>query len=218
VTAVTPELPASPFFLAAIALGGLGAILANFHVAELWTGATPDSPAWDALRDSAVKAGVKIVPMQRGAPFAFGGTMLQTLAPGPDYEPSDAPKNNDSLALRVSYGERSALLTGDIERQVEAELLSENLLARSDVLKVAHHGSKTSSTPGLLDAVHPAFAVISVGFENTYGHPHRDILARLAERGISTLRTDSLGLVTIRTDGHRLQCVWGSQSWLQPPF
>jgi competence protein ComEC len=101
-------------------------------------------------------------------------------------------------------GERSALLTGDIERPVETDLLSENLVEHADILKVAHHGSKTSSTAAMLDAVHPAFAMISAGFENSYGHPHPDILARFAERGVSVLRTDALGLISISTDGHRI--------------
>jgi len=185
-------------------IGGMGAILENFHVAELWTGATPESPAWNALKDTAIRAGVKIMPMRRGVPFAYGGITIQALTPGPDYTPALAPKNNDSLTLRLRFGERSVLLTGDIERQVEAELLRENLIERTDVLKVAHHGSKTSSTAALLDSVHPAFAMISAGFENSYGHPHPDILGRLAERGICVLRTDALGLVSIRTDGRRL--------------
>jgi competence protein ComEC len=186
-------------------IGGLGAIVANFRPRELWTGATPASPTWDALRDEALRAGIKIVPMRRGEPFKYGGATLQALAPGPDYEPAAAPKNNDSLALRVSYGDRSALLTGDIERPVEAQLLAENLALHADILKVAHHGSKTSSMPALLDSVHPAFAMISAGFENSYGHPHPDILARLHERGIEALRTDTLGLVSVRTDGHRVR-------------
>jgi competence protein ComEC len=130
---------------------------------------------------------------------------LQALAPSLDYEPGVAPKNNDSLALRIAYHQRSALLTGDIERPVEAQLLAENLVASADILKVAHHGSKTSSTPAMLDSIHPAFAMISVGFENSYGHPHPDILARFAERGVSVLRTDVLGLISINTDGHRIR-------------
>jgi competence protein ComEC len=191
-------------------IGGLAAILMNFRPRELWTGATPASPSWDALRDEALRAGIKIVPMRRGEPFQYGGVTLQALAPGPDYEPGTAPKNNDSLALRLSYGERSALLAGDIERPVEAQLLAENPaggsdILRADILKVAHHGSKTSSMPALLDAVHPAFAMISAGFENSYGHPHPDILVRLHERGIEVLRTDTLGLLSVRTDGHRVQ-------------
>jgi competence protein ComEC len=186
-------------------IGGLAAILTNFRPRELWTGATPASPAWDALREEALRAGIKIVPMRRGEPFQYGGVSLQALAPGPDYELGTAPRNNDSLALRLIYGERSALLTGDIERPIEAQLLAENLAGHADILKVAHHGSKTSSMAALLDAVHPAFALISAGFENSYGHPHPDILARLHERGIEVLRTDTLGLISVRTDGHRVR-------------
>ncbi len=192
-------------------IGGLGAILANFQPKELWTGATPDSPAWDALRDAAIRAGVNIRPMRRGAPFDYGGATIQALAPAPDYETAAAPRNDDSLALRVTYGERSALLTGDIERKVEAQMLAENVVAHADILKVAHHGSKTSTTIALLDAVHPAFALISAGFENSYGHPHPDILKRLTERGAAALRTDRLGLISIRTDGHRVRV--DAQHW-----
>ncbi len=186
-------------------IGGLGAIIDNFHVKELWTGATPDSPAWVALRDKALRAGVKIMPLRRGEPFAFGGAMLHVLAPEADYAPGAAPKNNDSFALRIVYGQRSALLTGDIERPVESELVADGLLEHADILKVAHHGSKTSSTPAFLDLAHPAFALISAGFENSYGHPSPVILQRLQERGACVLRTDALGLVSIRTDGHHVR-------------
>jgi competence protein ComEC len=144
-------------------IGGLGAVFENFHVKELWTGATPDSPAWDALRDKALRAGAKIEPMRRGAPFPFGGVTVQTLAPGVDYTPSSSPNNNDSLALRLTYGRRSVLLTGDIERRVEAELLSENLVERADVLKVPHHGSKTSSRKAFVSAVQATDYVVSSG-------------------------------------------------------
>jgi competence protein ComEC len=75
----------------------------------------------------------------------------------------------------------------------------------ADVLKVAHHGSRTSSTEEFLDALHPWFAVISVGFENSYGHPHPAIVDRLAGRHATILRTDRDGLITIRTDGRRLR-------------
>lgn len=196
-------------------IGGLGAILRNFQVKELWTGATPASPAWDRLRDEATLAGVKIIPMHRGDPFDFGGIRVQALAPGAGYSPGPEPRNNDSLALRLTYGRRSALLTGDIERQVEAELLSENLVERADVLKLAHHGSRTSSTPAMLDAVHPAFAIVSAGFENSYGHPHPDVLARLRARGIGVLRTDALGLVSIRTDGRSIDV--NTSHWAPEP-
>ncbi|MEO7650848.1 MAG: ComEC/Rec2 family competence protein [Bryobacteraceae bacterium] len=190
-------------------LGGLAAILNNFEVGELWTGATPAGPVWDPLAAVARARGVKIVPMRRGDPFVFGGAHLHVIAPSVEYEPGPTPRNNDSLAISVKFGQRTFLLTGDMERQVEAELIARGLVTHADVLKVAHHGSKTSSTAALIEAASPAFAIISAGFENSYGHPHRDILDRLADHRVCVLRTDQLGLVTIRTNGLRLELETG---------
>jgi competence protein ComEC len=186
-------------------IGGLPAVLENFHVKELWTGATPDSPAWDALRRKAGELDVKITPLAQGRQFDYGGTRFEVLAPAADYVAASMPRNNDSLVLRLTYGQRSALLSGDVERQVESELVATNLIRHTDVLKVAHHGSKTSTTEPFLEAVHPAFAVISAGFENLYGHPNADVLERLRAAKIEVFRTDQVGAVTIRTDGRRVQ-------------
>jgi len=186
-------------------IGGLPALVGDFHPKELWTGATPDSPGWRALRARAAENAVRIVPMAAPGHFAFGGAEIEVLAPLPDYVPADTPKNNDSLVLRVRYGSRTFLLCGDVERQIERRMLDENEIQAADVLKVGHHGSKTSSTEEFLSVVHPAYAVISVGFQNSYGHPHSDILARLAGHRAEALRTDEHGLITILTDGRRLQ-------------
>ncbi|MDQ6708169.1 MAG: MBL fold metallo-hydrolase, partial [Acidobacteriota bacterium] len=126
-------------------------------------------------------------------------------APSLDYVPATTPKNNDSLVLRLVYGRNSFLMTGDMEKQIESELLAGSLVQHADVLKVGHHGSRTSSLPEFLDAVHPAFAVISDGFENSYGHPAKQTLEHLTERRILTLRTDKNGLVGIRSNGRFLQ-------------
>jgi competence protein ComEC len=186
-------------------IGGMPSLLANFHAKELWTGANSENPAWCALRDRARKDGVRIVALHRGQRFNYGGAELEVLAPSLDYVPKEAPHNNDSLAFRVTFGRHSFLLSGDIERQVEAELIAEGLVQKTDVLKVPHHGSKTSSTAAFLDLLHPAFAVMSAGFENSYGHPHAEVLERYEERQACVLRTDLDGLVTVRTDGRRLQ-------------
>jgi len=186
-------------------IGGLPAVLENFHVKQLWTGATPNSPAWTALRRKAEDLGVKIIPLTKGRQFDYGGARFEVLAPAADYVPASAPRNNDSLVLRLTYGQRSAILSGDVERQVESELVAENLVRHTDVLKVAHHGSKTSTTEPFLEAVHPAFAVISAGFENLYGHPNADVLDRLQAAKIEVFRTDQMGAITIRTDGRRVE-------------
>jgi competence protein ComEC len=129
---------------------------------------------------------------------------VEVLAPPADYIPLDDPKNNDSLVLRLRYGQRSFLLTGDVERPIEREMVDGGELRATDVLKVPHHGSRTSSTEEFLGAVQPAFAVISAGFENSYGHPHPTVVERLGQHHATVLRTDRDGLITIRTDGRRM--------------
>jgi competence protein ComEC len=185
-------------------IGGLPALVADFHPRELWTGATPDSPAWRTLHEQALRGGVKVVPLQAPAQFAFGQAIIDVLAPLADYIPNDIPKNNDSLVLRIRYGNRSFLLSGDVERPIERRMIEENEIQPTDVLKVAHHGSRTSSTEDFLSAANPAFAIISVGLDNSYGHPNRDVLDRLSQHHAEILRTDQSGLVTIRTDGQHL--------------
>ncbi len=185
-------------------IGGINAVLRNFHPAELWTGATEDSPEWRSVRETAGRLGIPIVEKRRSEPFELGGATVEVLAPGPAYATASIPTNDDSLVLWVKFGGTAFLLTGDMEKKIEAQLVAEGLLRHADVLKVGHHGSRTSSTAPLLDAVHPAFGVISVGFDNTYGHPSRVTTDALRERRIDVRRTDEDGLVTFVSDGRRL--------------
>ncbi len=185
-------------------IGGLPAVLENFHVKELWTGATPEeSPEWANLRRKAGQLGVRIIHQTQGREFDYGGAKFEVLAPFSDYVPASIARNNDSLVLRLTYRERSLILSGDVERPIESEMLAANLVRHADVLKVAHHGSRTSTTGPFLEAVHPAFAVISAGFANVYGHPNAEVLERLQQANIDVLRTDQMGAITIRADGHR---------------
>jgi competence protein ComEC len=185
-------------------IGGLPALIDDFHPTELWTGVMVEGPEWRALREAAQRNRVAIVPLQAPRKFAFGGAEIEVLAPFAGYHPSDTAKNDDSLVLRVSYGRHAFLLTGDAERPIERRMVEEAEPLRADVLKTAHHGSRTSSTAQFLDAVSPAFAVISLGFENSYGFPNPDVLARLGERHAAVFRTDRDGLVTIHGDGRFL--------------
>jgi len=184
--------------------GGIAALLENFRPGELWVGANP-APA---LIERAGQLHIRTVAMHASTSFDFSGSRIEVLSPPADYA-AKTPGNNDSLAFRIAYGERSFLLTGDMERPMEQRLLDHERLTHidvlhADVLKVGHHGSKTSTTEPFLKAVSPSVAVISAGYGNSFGHPHRDILARLAERHAAILRTDMDGLVTIRTDGRGL--------------
>lgn len=109
--------------------------------------------------------------------------------------------------LRLKYGERTFLLPGDAEKQSENTMLAENAEStlHADVLKVGHHGSKNSTMPEFLAAVHPRIAVISAGEDNPYGHPNPELLERLEATGVRILRTDRDGAVHILTDGKGLE-------------
>lgn len=188
--------------------GGAEALIQNFRPSRIWVG----SNASAAVEATAARFHIPVEALHAGDPFRFAGATVQPLSPPPDYA-SPRPGNNDSLALRVAYGARSFLLTGDIERPMEYRLLGDQRLSHVDVLKVAHHGSKTSTTQEFLDATSPSIAVISAGFENSFGHPHPDTMARLNARHATILRTDLDGLVTVRTDGQRLwfdEAAWES--------
>jgi competence protein ComEC len=185
-------------------IGGLPALVQDFRPRELWTGATVEAPTWSLLCERADRYHVKIVPFTAPRRFRYGGAEVEVLAPPPDYLPSGIPKNNDSLVMRVTLGRHAFLLSGDVERQIERRMLADGELAPSTILKVPHHGSKTSSTEEFLERVQPLYAVISVGLENSYGHPNPDVLARLREHRAVIFRTDRDGLISIRSDGRRL--------------
>jgi len=110
-----------------------------------------------------------------------------------------------ALPIRLTFGARSFLMTGDIERRAERELVTSGDAIKSDFVKVAHHGSRTSSTQEFVDAVHPEYAVISVGRNSPYGHPHADVVERWAAAGAHVLTTGKSGTVTVSTDGGDLK-------------
>ncbi len=186
-------------------IGGLAAILENFHPRELWTSAASGGPDWDSLRARANTFGIPIVMRQAGERFRYGGAEFEVLSPPAGSKPSVDPHNNDSLVLRVQHGTHSFLLPGDAEKAVERRLLDEGLIRHTDVLKVAHHGSRTSCSADFVEALHPAFAIISAGFANPYRNPHPEVVARLRNLPAAVYRTDTWGLVTIRTDGRRFE-------------
>jgi competence protein ComEC len=180
-------------------IGGMRAILANFHPRELWLGLGPTNSELESLLREAKELHIPVVVHQAGDSFETGGLKFHILAPAANAAVSTRKTNDDSLVMSVSYGGTSALLEGDAEKEVERRIAEEQPAA--DLLKVAHHGSATSTIPELLSAVHPRFAVISVGVRNSYGHPRREVLERLAESHVITYRTDLDGAVSFYLDG-----------------
>lgn len=181
-------------------MGGLPAVLRNFHPRELWVGNNPPVAAYAALLDEARALHVQIRTLHAGDAQALGAAQVRVLAPFAGYRPGAEPSNNDSLVLRVAYGATSVLLEGDAEAPIEEAMLAEPDL-QSTLLKVGHHGSVSSSRPEFLARVQPQWAVISCGLHNRYGHPRAEVLAELEEARVRTLSTDIDGASCFRLDG-----------------
>jgi len=195
---------------------GLGDVLANFTVGSALVARTPaGDEEFTAFAAAAARAGVPVYRVARGDVLRFGAASVEVLWP-----PADAPhlppngrghgqassSNDDSLVLRLSLGRRSILLTGDIEARAEAALAEALGPALAcDVLKVAHHGSRTSSTEKFLSAARPAWAVVPAPLDSPHGHPHPEVLARLRAHGTRVLTTGQRGTVTVSTDGEDLR-------------
>jgi len=198
-------------------IGGMIAVLKNFRPKELWIGLLPPSQALENLVATAQALGVKVVRHWEGDEFNLGGATVQVLFPPRDWFVGAKPQNNDSMVLRVSFGNSSVLLEGDAEKQVERRVAalhhpSANLLANSvanpiaspiaNLVKIGHHGSNNATTPELIAWAKPQFAIISVGSGNSFGLPRTEVLARLANAGTRVYRTDLDGAVTFYLDGH----------------
>jgi competence protein ComEC len=181
-------------------MGGLPAVLRNFHPQELWVGNNPPVAAYTALLDEAAALHLQVRRFSAGETLRLGAAQIAVLAPVRGYQPSAEPANNDSLVLHVAYGNTSVLLEGDAEAPVEEAMLAGSGLP-STLLKVGHHGSLTSTRPAFLARVHPQWAVISCGLRNRYGHPRSEVLQALQSAGIPTFSTDLHGAVCFRLDG-----------------
>jgi len=186
-------------------IGGLKAVLENFHVGTLLVGREVAGSVLANLEAMAREHGVKIARELRGDKMDWDGARGEVLWPETK-ETAATPQNNDSIVMRWGFGARAFLLTGDAEKQVEKKILEENPAEtlRADVLKVGHHGSKNSTTEEFLAAVHPRVGVISAGEVNPYGHPSPELIERLERAGVRILRTDRDGAVHILTDGTKL--------------
>ncbi len=181
-------------------MSGMPAVLRNFRPRELWVSIDPDSETYRALLAEAGQLGVVVRHLHAGAQIPWDGTMVSILAPEAEYRNAGVPGNNDSLAMRVQYGEASALLEGDAEAPSEYAMLAHGRVSAVTLLKVGHHGSKTSTTQEFLRAAAPRDAVISVGKGNTFGHPRYEVIQRIAEAGTRLYRTDEFGLTTFLMD------------------
>lgn len=180
-------------------IGGLAGAL-NYATVE--TAYCPvrsyDSRAFSSFVSYLDKQGVSITIPNAGDSFTLGSASVQVL--GPIKMDEDEP-NNTSIILRVEYGETSFLFTGDAEREEEQDILDAGYNLESTVLKVGHHGSANSTTYPFLREIMPEYAVISVGENNSYGHPTEEALSRLRDADVKVFRTDMQGDIICTSDG-----------------
>lgn len=187
-------------------IGGLDEVIRELRVEQVILPDLPDEivPTTQTYTDLLLaisKKGLKITPAKPGRTYSLGdGAEVRILGPAAQY--SDL--NNMSVICRLTYGETAFLFTGDAGVEAEQDILDSGASVVADVLNAGHHGSNTSTGPRWLEAVSPRVAVISCGVDNSYGHPHREVIAALEAREIRILRTDRNGAVVIASNGKRL--------------
>ena len=190
-------------------IGGLADVLAAFPVDNVWSS---ELPFWNSIVYSFVngakKKGMELQYVTPGKTFRLGEAMITVLGPVKSgYEDS----NNLSLVLMVEFGDTRFLFTGDMESDAEADLLESGADVKADVLKVGHHGSYSSTSYRFLREVAPTYAVISVGRNNEYGHPHDAPMSRLRDADVTIYRTDQMYTVVAVSNGSDISFTWGNE-------
>ncbi len=178
-------------------IGGFLDILKNYKVGAVFeSGTLTDSKTYQSLREEMKRQNVPDILAKRGMKMDLGGGVLIDIL-FPDRDVAAWATNDGSVVARLSYGNTSIMLTGDAGETAEKIILSENSpeQLQSTILKVGHHGSRTSTISQFAKAVSPAYSFISVGKDNNYGHPHPDVVNRLEQFGAKIFRTDLLGSI-----------------------
>ncbi len=192
-------------------VGGLPGVLAVYPTAAVYAPTrTYASNIFDDFVYYTDQQGLEITIPAPGDSFSLGQATVTVLGPVQSY----AEMNNTSIVLKVSHGEMDFLFTGDMETTAEGDMLDywdDRVDWNCEVLKVGHHGSDTSTGYRFLSQVAPDYAVISVGADNSYGHPHEAPLSRLEQAEVTVLRTDQLGHIRVQSDGESLSLAWSSR-------
>lgn len=189
-------------------IGGLAEVIETIPVDAVWTSAIPNNT--NAVRNflkSVGNRGLEAEQPKVGQVFTLGKATITVLGPAKEYDEI----NNLSLVLMVQHGDNRFLLTGDMERIAENDLVESGADLKADVLKVGHHGSEGSSGYIFVREVMPAYAVISCGKDNSYGHPDEATLSRFRDAEAMVLRTDECSTIIARSDGNDIRFMWGEE-------
>ncbi len=200
-------------------MGGAESVAKALRPARWWEPAfVSASESYRSALQTVQQAGIPWQRVRPGDAMKLDGVAVEVLAPDSSWTAAQTDANETSVILRVQYGQVVFVLTGDAESAEEAWVVANTPKERlrADVLKLGHHGSKTSSSIGFLDAVQPDVGLVSVGAGNRYGHPSPEILERFAKRGIPLLRSDRDGVIVLRTDGRQIDVEDRHGRWRLP--
>lgn len=193
-------------------MGGLADVIDLIPVDTVWASSIPNNT--NVVRNflkSVSKRGLEPQKPAVGQVFTLGTSTITVLGPVKEYDDI----NNLSLVLMVQHGDNRFLLTGDMEREAENDLVESGADLKADLLKVGHHGSESSTGYIFLREVMPKYSVISCGKGNSYGHPHADPLSRLEDAESIILRTDESSTIIARSDGENITFLWGDDHLYQ---
>jgi competence protein ComEC len=190
-------------------IGGLIEVLKSYKVERiLWTGIIRNTFEYKEWKELIKNEKANIFIAHKNQKIKAGSVIIDVLHPFQSLAGMEFENSNDtSIVNKVRFGKTSFLFTGDISESVEKQLLTDSASLAANVLKVGHHGSKTSSSEEFIKAVLPDIAVISVGRNNRYGHPHDQVLKTLANYNIIPLRTDVNGNIKVFSNGENLQVI-----------
>jgi competence protein ComEC len=184
-------------------IGGLPEIINAIPVSRVVTnGQEHTTTGYERFLDATIESKAEYVEVRRGDTIAYDGMIFDVLHPTGEY---NSNMNENSLVLHLVYGKISFIFTGDAEKGAEASILASRLPVNATILKLGHHGSRSSTTPDFLARVRPSLAVYSAGSDNKYGHPHPETIDALRRTGVEVYGTDRDGTVVITADGETYQ-------------
>jgi beta-lactamase superfamily II metal-dependent hydrolase len=183
-------------------IGGLDTVISSIEVDKvILPSATHTTATFEDLLDALAENNLGITMAVAGDQYSLGPATFTVVAPNSPYYDD---LNNYSVGIKLTFGDTSFLFTGDAGKLSEGEMLANGIDLSADVLKLSHHGSNTGNSDAFLEAVNPAYAMINVGADNDYGHPHAETLEAMLNHGIKVYRTDIQGTVVFTSDGKNI--------------
>ena len=183
-------------------IGSLDAVIRNYEIGKV---ILPEkehtTKTFENVLDAIEEKNLKITKPKVGDKYEIGDASFVIIAPNNDYGDE---LNNWSVGIKLTLEDTSFVMCGDAEKEAEEDILSNGIDLKADVLKLGHHGSRTSSSKDFVDAVDPSYIVITCGADNSYGHPHKETMKWLKKRGIPFFRTDKQGTIIATSDGDEI--------------